>query len=764
MLTKIKQFIRKNRIPLIMGALMLLLPQLVGAQVFGNEVDQKIAELFSVLNVIIQFLLVLLWPILLLIGGLMSNDLLFSGGMQTTLLNVWSGVRDFVNVMFILGLLGIAIVNILGVAKEEFQIKSVLPRIVVALIVVNFSFLGCKVILDISNVISTSIFSLPLTNQIVPTSQTPPAEGETPPTQDEQQQFINKICGNLYRLQGSQQAGQTSETPAVSDEQFSQFCKGTDGKFEFTPSAQQFFGSFNSKNVALIMAMQLMDIGSIDKVNGQQVNGLKSLTINTLFSVVFIIIYATAFIALFVGLLVRVVVLWVIIVVSPLIALGWAIKPIGERLKVDGEDLMTVFIQNATMTIPVAVVLTIGTIMITGIKKTAPGAVLSTNPAELGAIISGTTTIQDIVAGVGTAAFIWLAVSQTVTKGKGGAFAQSILGFVGEGAKAVAKVPLYIPLIPVKSGDSTKNVGLAALGAGGVFGGAQRYIDKQRSAISETFGDQKGKISGRYKDARSSNDLKKHIALASAQGDAHDKGLQTDLYNKLTKDPALANEFKKNMKFTIKNKETTNYAEFMEALKKGELTQQDFAAIVKNPSNNFPSPQSQVVVDRGNDATKALSTVAGPLALGVDNVPVIANKKKALETEVANLANSKPGADQEKIKELTTSINKLTTSLQAIQGMPFTPGVEPTPEQQSKMATLMSEASSGLKPEESEIVLRQIFEKKKIPRATELAKSISKGEVLSPTLAPGQTPGQPAPTSPTPPTTTPPQPTPPTTT
>ena len=743
MLNKIIQFIKKHHLSLALAVIMILLPQMVGAQSFGNEVDTKIREFFGLLNVIIQFLLVLLWPILLLIGGLMSNDLLFSGGMQTTLLNVWSGVRDFVNVMFILGLLGIAIVNILGVAKEEFQIKSVLPRIVVALIIVNFSFLGCKVILDISNVISTSIFSLPLTDQVVPTSSTPdPGDQMEGPAQqskaEQQQQFINKVCGNLFRLQSNQQQQTTSETPGVDAEQFSQFCSGTDGNFQFTPSAQQFFGSFNSKNVAMIMAIQLMDITEIDKVNGIKVTGLQSLTINTLFSVVFVIIYATAFIALFVGLLVRVVVLWVIIVISPLIALGWAIKPIGERLQVDGEDLVAVFIQHATMTIPVAVVLTIGTIMIDGVKKIAPNAVLSTNPAEFGAIMSGTTTVQSIIAGVGTAAFIWLAVAQTVTKGKGGAFAQTIMGVVGDSAKAMAKVPLYLPLIPVKNASGgTQNVGLAALG--GALGGPQRYINEQQSKINQLFNNKEGQISDLYKGAKNSADLKKAIALAAGQDIASKKDKQKELADTLTKNPKLAQEFQ-NMKFTVKG-QTATYSQFVEALKKGEVERQDFDKLVKNPENKFPNPQGLAAANEGTQANTKLNSAA--TALGIGDSPIIKQSKDNLQKKVDDLAAGKGNVTESEINDLTTSINKLTTSLNSINDLGLKDGEAPSDAQQDQLIKLME--SSGLEKKEDRLnVLQGILEKKKIPNARQLAVNIVNGTKLTPQIAPGQTPGQPA--------------------
>jgi len=67
----------------------LLVPHLAFAQAAAsNDVKTAIQGLFTSLNTILIALQAVLWPILLLIGGLLSNDFLFAGGMQTVMLNV----------------------------------------------------------------------------------------------------------------------------------------------------------------------------------------------------------------------------------------------------------------------------------------------------------------------------------------------------------------------------------------------------------------------------------------------------------------------------------------------------------------------------------------------------------------------------------------------------------------------------------------------------------------------------------------------------
>ena len=119
-------------------------------------------------------------------GSLLDNDLIFGGAMGERLLDIWVQIRNLVNIAFVLILLAIAVYNVLGIGEEggglPLAFKTAIPKFVLALIAVNFSFLAVKVILDFTNVITGAVFALP-TNAI------------TQEKQDFKSEFERTICG-----------------------------------------------------------------------------------------------------------------------------------------------------------------------------------------------------------------------------------------------------------------------------------------------------------------------------------------------------------------------------------------------------------------------------------------------------------------------------------------------------------------------------------------------------------------------------------------
>ncbi len=178
MFTKIKtQFAKLFKSPQFWGCLSLLLIFIIlpettfannpapaatnaatGASTSGiiNEVFGKLAAIFQIF---MNFLAMMLWPVLLLIGGLLQNDIIFGGGMEERMRLVWIEVRNIINFVFVLALVGLAFYNALGVAEDK--IKSMLPKIIIGIIAVNFTFLASKVVLDAANVVTVAVFALP---------------------------------------------------------------------------------------------------------------------------------------------------------------------------------------------------------------------------------------------------------------------------------------------------------------------------------------------------------------------------------------------------------------------------------------------------------------------------------------------------------------------------------------------------------------------------------------------------------------------------
>ena len=77
-----------------------------------------------------SFLSQAIWPILYMIGGLMDNNLLFGGGMGKTLQSIWIPIRNIVNILFVIILVGIALYNITGLGEDKgnYSIKTIVKH------------------------------------------------------------------------------------------------------------------------------------------------------------------------------------------------------------------------------------------------------------------------------------------------------------------------------------------------------------------------------------------------------------------------------------------------------------------------------------------------------------------------------------------------------------------------------------------------------------------------------------------------------------
>lgn len=69
---------------------------------------------------------------------------------------VWGTSRDIANVVFIILLLVVIFSQLTGVGFDNYNIKKTLPRIVIAAILVNLSFIICSLAVDASNIIGAS--------------------------------------------------------------------------------------------------------------------------------------------------------------------------------------------------------------------------------------------------------------------------------------------------------------------------------------------------------------------------------------------------------------------------------------------------------------------------------------------------------------------------------------------------------------------------------------------------------------------------------
>ena len=92
--------------------------------------------------------------------GLITNFLIvkpITTDTNSSIFIIWQYFRDLTNIVFIIFFLVIIYSQITGLGFNNYQIKRTLPRIVVAAVLINLSFIICSLALDTSNILGGSL-------------------------------------------------------------------------------------------------------------------------------------------------------------------------------------------------------------------------------------------------------------------------------------------------------------------------------------------------------------------------------------------------------------------------------------------------------------------------------------------------------------------------------------------------------------------------------------------------------------------------------
>lgn len=540
----------------------------------------KLAETVHILLGVQAFLNRLIWPILVLTGGLMENDLLFGNGMEEKLRDVWIPIRNLVNILFVVVLVGLALYNVLGLGDDSgnTSIKAMLPKLIIGIIAVNFSFVAIKVFLDGINALTVSIFALP--GQV--------NEGLADVLKaDPDSLMVKKLCAQLdgtpfgtfdqtpddqlkqeqetavYRQIGQKDAYKTAGiTGSDSVQQIKDKIKnkfGADSAMEkqfkadisarqngrlcnakgLTPQGKLFLGKYNSRNAAFALALNMGKIVFYEDVTFDVKNAEK-LFVNTFFSLLLYAIYAASFFALFVVLLGRLVVMWLCIAVSPVLLLMIATPSLKDKFG-DFGKLTDQFIKNAMAPVLISLALTIGWIMLKAVQSLnlsqnatqfLTNATFIMDPSN-GVPVGGLYTIQDFMVALGVIAVVWIGVF-SAAEGTVAKFATDWMKSHLESAgKWVGALPFkHLPMVPIGlPGHEHKNVTLGAIPTAlrRIFGEAESKKDQELYELITG-----GKKTGDYSELSSIHDkdaLLKHVKKAKDNNKLGD-----EKYIKATKD------------------------------------------------------------------------------------------------------------------------------------------------------------------------------------------------------------------------------------
>ena len=128
------------------------------------SMDNEVVEAFGRIGSIIVNVLVLFSILILnIIGDLIGGEILLGDEIMSVIRPMWIFVRNITNICFVVILLFLAFSNLFasfGGESKMWTIKDKLPKVIFSLVAINFSLLGCRVLIDIVNVGTIALFSI----------------------------------------------------------------------------------------------------------------------------------------------------------------------------------------------------------------------------------------------------------------------------------------------------------------------------------------------------------------------------------------------------------------------------------------------------------------------------------------------------------------------------------------------------------------------------------------------------------------------------
>ena len=285
--------------------LMLLLPNI------GFAAEPDILQNFGKMAAVMIHLLVAVFLLIVQFGGdLLGTEFITGDNIMVSLLPMWRFFRNITNIGFVLILLFIAASNLYSSFASdgggEWTIGKKLPKVIFAMIAVNFSLLFFRVAIDFVNVGTISILSI--TDRAI------------------EEKDVSQFLDRKYDENGKKCEGGEDNCKEWRTWINSAMCKdGQDGvkgslcaftKEEITEKNKNFETlTATKKNVFLAFAVHLQHIESLP-ILASKLENITDVALNILFSLVMGVAYIAAMIAVMIALIVRMVMLWLFMIIG----------------------------------------------------------------------------------------------------------------------------------------------------------------------------------------------------------------------------------------------------------------------------------------------------------------------------------------------------------------------------------------------------------------------------------------------------------------
>ena len=334
-LTPSRRFLRTAALAGVAAAVAFAVPAAFAADGTGGQAPENV--FVAIVNLVAHFAALLLSPLVILTGWLLSPSWTMGDiiNLRPVLKQMWILVSNIVYTVFAFALLGIAFINIFGIGGDDkkYQLKAMLPKFVVGILIVPFTWFLVSATLSVVNVLTASILTLPQemimktgNATVFDTIRVPKVVNLDFATGVGSGSFNAMDCAGTDQQIGEKEASR--QMANAGDEL-------TNEAYNNTVATAAANGCTSLSNLLsgngiyaplVFYAYNIFRIQDVQNLPQEKFTSIKTildLGFSVLFNLFFILVFGVILIALFAALFIRILMLWVYAIFSPVFGLTY---------------------------------------------------------------------------------------------------------------------------------------------------------------------------------------------------------------------------------------------------------------------------------------------------------------------------------------------------------------------------------------------------------------------------------------------------------
>ncbi len=255
-------------------------------------------------NGAVSFIFMLFNPLLMLAGWLLTPDWVFGEvfGLRPILHQLWVLISNVVYIIFAFMLIGIAFMNIFGSDNSAWQIKTKLPKLIIGVITVPFTWFLVSAVTSIASILTASVIQMPadlLTGAAADLKFSIPATCTLNYKNVVSSQTTKEGTGNLY------ECSKERKEQKIGD---------------FFKSEKSAYGVLT---VYAYSIFNLDDLKTVKEFNFESMKTVTNVGLQVVVGLVFFVVFAILLLAIVAALFSRAVMLWIYAIFSPVFSLNY---------------------------------------------------------------------------------------------------------------------------------------------------------------------------------------------------------------------------------------------------------------------------------------------------------------------------------------------------------------------------------------------------------------------------------------------------------